>query len=473
MLGSYWKQFWLFTTWRKFETAQQLDAYPSGILQGIIHLDRQTMDLMMDAAYIGRNLDAPVNVAGQTQDQMDQATTLRLHVVSHNVLTIRARAKKRVILEQHRKANVHILISQEARNETNLFSDGQWVHAYSSPDQDHSCGCAVHVNLQLPFSKVQGKFCKVRPQNVKMLHAEPRLLILAINVGAISFAVVSGHAPAQDKFWAKEWWEEATRTIINCVGDLPIVMGLDANTTRPDVWEHVHCGKPFPTNTKMLPLFDKFILDLALLVPMSQTCLLKNGCAVPNFIARGLRTYNSYILVTAHVATVEGSIYTLTNFDCASKADDHLPLELRCLIRAKGSFISEDRRKARYCRKSVKDPVKAAQFASFLEQCSVPPFAIEPTSHMHILQNDVQAAAQRAFPIEQRFRKLEFLSDDTMALIKQRGRLRKEFRHSGKNIANLGNSILTADTFLLWRWACVDPQVAVVTSTCSKHCILV
>ena len=96
-----------------------------------------------------------------------------------------------------------------------------------------------------------------------------------------------------------------------------------------------------------------------------------------------------YFLASRNVACKERSVAVDRSFDMLNDIDDHWALfgQFRIAQTSNGSFWK--RRVIDYDRSQLHDPGKLASFRQFLAEAPEIPYAVEPTSHLHMLNGYV------------------------------------------------------------------------------------
>ena len=306
--------------------------------------------------------------------------------------------------------------------------------------------------MSRPFFKSNKRPIKISNDDVVISHACPRILLVAVKCSAGKFAVVSLHAPDQSSNDCKVWWTSVTELCSQT--KLPIIACGDVNASMPDVWairmNILGESRKLPSNIQNAPLVAHFLDKSSLWMPASDTCSWHNGQSAISFVARGCRTMNDYIFVSSSVSCVPGSMYAWNDYDSCNRAGDHIPTVRSFEMILQSSQHFTWRRRVNYDRHAYGDPLKTAHFERLLDSIPLIPFSVEPTSHYHLLEEYIQAAAIAAFPIPPKRKKSQMMSDITFQYVLQRGELRKRMRHDGRRIAVAHAWVQAALVFSKW-----------------------
>ena len=387
------------------------------------------------------------------------------------MLSLRSKHQFNASITQLEKINFCVAGFQEARRPRTgkrIVHDpvsGKPALLITSAAHDNKClGCAIIISMSRPFFFKGKKPVNICKDDVLILHASPRILLVVISCRAGKFAIASLHSPHQSCSEHREWW--ASRTAILSGIRMPMIICGDLNTTMSEVWA-IHSSmfgefKRLPSNTVMTPLVNGFLDQLTLWMPAAERSMWLDGQSELSFVARGCRSVNDYIIVSSSVACVPGSLHVWHEYDSSNKADDHLPvIGLFQLIPVKVQPLIH-RGHISYDRQGHKDPAKAQHFESLISMIPPIPFSLEPSSHFHLIEESIKAAAVCAFPRQPACKKNQIMSDSTFQLVLQRGRLRKRMRRDGRRNA-VAHALVNA-SIIFWCWAAVANRLSVQVS---------
>ena len=121
---------------------------------------------------------------------------------------------------------------QEARDKKTRKQVIDNVLMCSSACAHHgSLGCSVWISLAIPWFSVEGKHFKIKRDNVNIIYADPRLLLVCCCSRNFKACIVSAHAPyvgCRENF--SDWWKHFRSSIFKyCVDGVPRIAGIDAN----------------------------------------------------------------------------------------------------------------------------------------------------------------------------------------------------------------------------------------------------
>ena len=137
------------------------------------------------------------------------------------------------------------------------FCNAQDYYEVRGPSHKGSLGCAIWVARSSPLGAVDKR-------HIKVLFAEPRLLIARLNAPNLSCYLISAHAPHSGNAAEvlQSWWEAAERQIRKaCTGRLPILTGIDANAQVGQITSILPLAATRPTSK---PKGENFYVSFAI-----------------------------------------------------------------------------------------------------------------------------------------------------------------------------------------------------------------
>eukprot|EP00973_Karenia_brevis_P041118 5689176-Karenia_brevis.AAC.1 len=112
-------------------------------------------------------------------------------------------------------------------------------------------------------------------------------------------------------------------------------------------------------------------------------------------------------------------------FDMMGAGDDHFPLCCKVFVQCNVVQCCFRRRVPGYDRSKLNDPACSAKFEALLQSCPLVPYAVEPSSHLFLINNFVYKAACDAFPKAGRVQRKKHLSHASFELVCSSADLRK------------------------------------------------
>ena len=348
---------------------------------------------------------------------------------------------------QLHKLGIAIACFQEGRaRKAGVFLSDHYVRCVSEAFNGNY-GCQIWLSVVVPLGVVKGVDVRVKFDDVSVVLSLPRLLIAIVTTKITTFAVVSAHAPHQTCDDLVEWWDEFPILVRTYTRGLPTILGIDTNARSPEVGDEFIGAFGFTEQHKTTELMAKALRSLKCWLPatFSEYC-------------NTTRQQDSYYYDPAKppiridylgfIGDFEVSLdsFGVPNMVLHSKRKDHLPVGGSARFPPLGRCGVKRRRVAQYDRAGVKDPCKVAVFNKML--CSLPPLpaALEPSSHVHILNSAVKDAAIKAFPIPMRVKRRDYLSDVTFSVLSQKLEIAASTRWHGRRIK------FACVRFVIWFW---------------------
>ncbi|CAE7348568.1 unnamed protein product [Symbiodinium sp. CCMP2592] len=173
----------------------------------------------------------PRNCFPQAQMQQPRQTdaTLTLSLCTFNVQSL---AKKKDLCRvQFQQERIHVIFMQETRHRSGGTCAADDYIEFRSPAERGNGGCAIWLSKRLPHGQLQAK-------QVKILHQDPRRLLLRLKAARLDCFLFSGHAPhsGATESVADGWWHE-TKAILrkHVQPNIPLLAGLDANAQLGEI----------------------------------------------------------------------------------------------------------------------------------------------------------------------------------------------------------------------------------------------
>ena len=221
-------------------------------------------------------------------------------------------------------------------------------------------GCEIWLNTSVPIGQHDGHPQFLKPENVSILVAKPRLLIVALRTTCFEARAICMHAP--DSSWAScdilQWWKTCFDDLdtavpqgctVMCGADLNMrirrsempwignVLDGPAGGGVDEVHVHALCKK----------------LQVAVVSTHSQNVddELRQGTFVPSRSLLARRC--DYVLVSFDTAVVPKSAKVDDRFDLHAAADDHLPIVASVLLPVIARHPIVKRRRTPYSRSAL------------------------------------------------------------------------------------------------------------------------
>ncbi len=281
------------------------------------------------------------------------------------------------------------------------------------------------------------------------MFSDPRILIVRCKALRIDFYVISAHAPyvkSPTNFKeACEWWVQFSKAVCDtCEQGIPVLAGIDGNYTVHEdastgVGDVRRIGEPPPQHSSVCDFLNKS--KFLIFNSFKENSQHEFSRGVPSHIPPKGSIFDAICIdhfVGSHNVTCKvNSITQCCELTHVQAADDHIPISgLFQFPPACGVTAPIPRKKVRYDRASLGDPVKGKEFINILNALPVIDCNVGNTSHCHILQNNVHSALCEAFPAT-KIKGKSFITSETFKHIceasdfkKKRCKLFKVFKNA-------------------------------------------
>ena len=209
--------------------------------------------------------DLPPNLPAAHEDRQAKATTrskysaviavLRISLASGNVSTLGVGArglagKLDYLKEQFRSFNLNFLGVQETRTQEGQLCDSGLLRFCSGSDAKN-LGVELWCNLRQPIGHSDGSPIYLHDKDFRVLHRDPRRLLVTIQTVVWQATILVGHAPHSGYSLSErtQWWESTSGIIQSLVPDLPLFAMIDANAAPGPCDHRVVLGPGFTTSS--------------------------------------------------------------------------------------------------------------------------------------------------------------------------------------------------------------------------------
>ena len=276
------------------------------------------------------------------QGPTGDALGIQLRACTLNVLSLRegddlpqglAVVGKRALLKQQLLGKqLHVVALQETRTPGDCIQpDGDFIMLHSSCDSQGCFGCAIWLSKTLPFIAAGQRVHYLSKEECTVVHAEPRLLIVQVDLPGFPVTYVSAHAPydghkshCADDFWCKVGLVAARR---------PSGSQLFVLTDSNGHLGSVHSSAVGPAGAEPEnhagAAFHALLTDFGLCLPATFPDL-HTGCHWTWKVGSPSGHRLDYIAVPGEWLTGELASAVWCDFDHVHGIDDHQPVLLFC-----------------------------------------------------------------------------------------------------------------------------------------------
>ena len=196
-----------------------------------------------------------------------------------NCLSLRTLAARETLERGLRQHRIGIACLQETRSkETGIKSAVGPYLRVASAGTAKNYGCEVWVSSGSAFADHGDISVKVRPQDIVVLYAEPRGLLIRIHNSAMDVCVASLHAPTKaDMAEYRSFWQSWAPRLAAQQALGPVLCGVDANCEPPGGGTGPFRGLGVAGPTPGAPFFREALEEAHLYVADTDASLVRVG----------------------------------------------------------------------------------------------------------------------------------------------------------------------------------------------------
>ena len=390
----------------------------------------------------------------------EMQTPLSLSLCTYNAQSMSK--KKNICRTQFQQAGIHVVFLQETRYKQGGTCRAQDYLEFRSSATNGNGGCAIWIAAHLPTGKLQA-------QQVKILHQDPRRLLLRLKASRLDCFLFSGHAPhsgapAQE---ADRWWTETDKILRrHHHGQRPLLAGIDANAqlglvSSPAVGAHAPDHET-PNGERLRAFCDAHCLALPTTFANPAGQVLSQDLEAYTWVSPSGAKYRiDFIAVPQQCLQAVESQGVWRDFETGGP-EDHYPVYTRLRLRADapdGPACSFPRLGL----KRVQDVQQAGlDFAPLLAAAANTPWSANIHEHVAELDASIWQAALAVQP--QRRPQKPYLDDEAWGLICERKQAKKAIKHAADAFRRTEIGLV----FRTWKFARAPERYAAPHSGANK-----
>ena len=404
----------------------------------------------------GKCIDAQTITAHIDEFKQDDhieavVTTCPLLAMHLNPKTLKRRVKRDCFARQLRK-DYFICTFPEARSrETGVSVFKTFVVAAAVADEGFG-GCEIWLNTKIPIGYHDGRAQYLQPQNVSIIVAKPRLLIIAIRTSCFQCMACCIHAP--DSSWTiadiDMWWKCTFTDMEQAIPDGHTVFcGADLNMRirrydPPWIGQVLDGVAGGGTDEEVLhKLCAKFQLVVTTTHAENVADSLAQGTFIPNRSLHARRC--DYFLQTRDIAVGPKSAKVEHKFQLHAASDDHLPISASFTMPTVARDPIKRRRTATYSRTTVRQDAKCKIHQACprrdrtirkLNAVQNATADVESSSQVFAVAAAVRDILEVEYPPEARRQYAPWMTDGTFDICATRSKQWAYLNKIGRQIAN-------------------------------------
>ena len=358
-----------------------------------------------------------------------------LFVVTYNVLTLGRNSDKKdldidsiflgktkYLSEQIVQQNINIAALQECRcNVSGIFQSSEILRVTSAGTPEGTHGVELWFNRKRPLAVYDNTKIFPTKENMVVLHADPRRLLVRIKLPDRSLICTSMHAPqsgAEDTE-RQTWWSSTMELLRPFRHRDLMILAADYNARLP------HSKPPWIGNlvcekgNKNTEYFYNFIEELNLMAPSTHEEL-HEGTTTTWRHATGREARLDYVLTPKEQwQSIRSTSWSW--LDVGNAIPDHFPTGLKIQFYGTTSCYKKTPKKIDW--DSLCDPENTQKLRSAVRQIPVASWTTTATEQVEHLNNALHDKLCETFPKKGTSLRRPYISEATWALRQRRQRL--------------------------------------------------
>ena len=240
--------------------------------------------------------------------------------------------KRALLKSQFLRSRLHVVALQETRiKEDCIQPDADFFMLHSSCDLHGCFGCALWLSKTMPVVFSQQQTYYFTKEACTVLIAEPRLLIVQVDLPGFMLTLVSAHAPydGHRSQSPADFWDHVGRVVATRPSGAQLVVLTDSNGHLGSVSSSAVGAAGTEFENPAGAAFHTFLLEFGLCLP-STFQELHDGLHLTWRVGSSLGHRLDYIAVPEDwlTGTVASSVWY--DFEHVHDVDDHVPVLLSC-----------------------------------------------------------------------------------------------------------------------------------------------
>ena len=327
--------------------------------------------------------------------------------------------------QQWHQQNTHVIGVQEARTHAGKYQSQHYAIFASGATNTKTpmYGCELWIHRTLPIAyTADGSPITFGDANVVVQHADPRRLIVDVQLGSQHYTFVVLHAPCvtnptqeQPTPWTHihSWWKETSKIIHSQrVSDLCWVLA-DANAPLSDAATALVGPLGAETTNKSSEALIEFLTEHGFAVPSTFEAY-HTGQTTTWTHATGKRSRKDYIFVRKSMLPLVHSSQVDVAHDTTFAHEDHVPVTLICkgwnpMAAPTDAYAWDD--------ELLLDSNRCHEFQQALNTLPIPHWDVSIEDHAALFEKQLLQLSQQFFVKRKTKARKIHLADDTRSLI--------------------------------------------------------
>ena len=366
--------------------------------------------------------------------------TTNLRCVTYNVHTLKLQGAVGALRQQAEEFGIHLMGLQETRTKSEVVVDTNYIRIVGAAEGGQG-GVELWITTKIPL-KTHTDVHYFTRQDALVLHADPHLLVVSLNILGTKTICLVGHAPhrGHDNVDIRDWWKKCNQVLSPYKTGFKHLLFLDANA-------NLDRFSPFTGDVGAISWdeggqgFLAVCQNLDLAIPSTFHHIHYGDSATmfsPMVTHSGTR--NDYIGVSRELLDMCSCSWVETSLDAGHAKIDHAAL---CLDLTWPTARYRQKTRKRYYDRTKIALATREQWTTFFHDWPTIPWHVDVTTHTHYIENFLQQQLAKHFPKERGMKRLSCLSRSTYDILEQRNNLRRL----------ISRSKVTVEVWMMkWAW---------------------
>ena len=392
-----------------------------------------------------RRLDQPLPSPGQ----QTQPWKLQCTMLTANVLALETPKQQRLggRLGGHRTVRlatrwnidgIAVAGIQEARTAQGKVNTDHYVILSSgclSPELPHY-GCELWLHRNIPFMVKDQQKLFLTQGRITVQHADPRRLLVTVELAQIHFGFLVLHAPCQKtssggqntREDVSQWWETTANLLRKIPTSTLLTIFVDANAplgTKVTSHYGSHGAEP---STEAGTIFEDFLDEFKLTVPATFSHW-HQGPTTTWTHSGGHKSRKDYVLISDSMVPFVQSSQVVQHHDGIFGHEDHLP----CKVNFQGWVqLAAPEASLKWDPEAFLHPERLQGFQQALESLPIPTWEVNIDDHCRVFEQQVLQLGQQFFAPRTKQRPRPKLTLITLEMIRTKRQFLDYGRRTGE-----------------------------------------
>ena len=364
-----------------------------------------------------------------------EETSFHLKIATFNVLSLMKQhedgepvgpVRASLLRSQLEHAGYHVIGLQETRGSRQaVFQADDYIRVVSG---DHNLkgkfGCELWIARRLRIGNRNTKALFFQPDRITVLHGDPRLLVVKLQVDSSSFVFVVGHAPHEQTAEGEKtiWWKRIRAQVNQHSRHGRVFVFGDFNARVAERDEACIGDKIDEIATDNGSRLIQFCQDAGLWLPSTYSDL-HPGSDYTWHNPRGSKSRLDYIALEQSFKGCVRSSWTDHSIQVPNNAMDHVLVGMEVGWQEQ-TLYNASNRYGDYDWEKMATGEGREQLHEVIERLPAIPWEVDVHSHWQRLEEEIHAGLQKHFPAKRKLSRKDIFSQHTWDALTKRKQYR-------------------------------------------------